>query len=69
MAIRAASAEVSVGQDQGGHQRPGVDGQTHPAGGDLHPHRGPLAGQGGVLCVRAGATNKEHPGLTTPNDS
>ena len=34
----AVSAEVSVGEDHGGHQGPQVDGQTQPAGADLHPH-------------------------------
>lgn len=34
------SAEVSVGQDHRGDERPEEDGQAEPAGGDLHPHRG-----------------------------
>lgn len=46
------SAEVSVGEDHGGHQGPDVQGQAHPAGGDLYPHRWPLAADG-VVCVRA----------------
>lgn len=46
------SAEVSVGEDHGGHQGPDVQGQAHPAGGDLHPHRWPLAADG---VVRVGA--------------
>lgn len=45
-------AEVSVGEDHGGHQGPDVQGQTHPAGRDLHPHCWPLAGYG-VVCIRA----------------
>lgn len=47
------SVKVSVDQDQGSHQRPHVEGDADPAGGDLHPHRGPLAGHGLVLGVRA----------------
>lgn len=47
-----SSAEVSVGEDHGGHQGPDVQGQAHPAGGDLHPHCWPLAGYG-VVCIRA----------------
>ena len=38
--VVARLAEVAIGEDQRGHQRPGVEGQTHPGGGDLHPHRG-----------------------------
>lgn len=46
------SAEVSVGEDHGGHQGPDVQGQANPAGGDLHPHHWPLAADG-VVCVGA----------------
>lgn len=49
---RWSSAEVSVGEDHGGHQGPDVHGQAHPAGGDLNPHCWPLAGYG-VVCIRA----------------
>lgn len=38
------SGEVPVGEDHGSHQGPDIEGQTQPAGGDLHPHCGPLAG-------------------------
>lgn len=38
-----ASAEVTVWQEEGGHQRPEVEKQPSPAGTDLHPHGGPGA--------------------------
>lgn len=47
------SVKVSVDQDQRSHQRPHVQGDADPAGGDLHPHRWPLAGHGLVVGVRA----------------
>lgn len=49
---RGHLAEVSVGEDHGGHQGPDVKSQTHPAGGDLRPHRRPLAADS-VVSVRA----------------
>lgn len=55
---RWSSAEVSVGEDHGGHQSPNVQGQAHPAGGDLHPHCWPLAGYG-VVCIRAVRNRKQ----------
>lgn len=52
------SVKVSVDQDQRSHQRPHVEGDTNPAGGDLHPHRRPLAGHGLVVGVGAVRKNK-----------
>lgn len=49
------SVEVAVDEDQRGHQGPDVEGDADPAGGDLHPHRGPLARHGLVLGVGAEA--------------
>lgn len=47
------SVKVSVDQDQWSHQCPHIQSDADPAGGDLHPHRWPLAGHG--LVVRVGA--------------
>lgn len=49
----AVSFKISVDQNQRGHQRPHVQGNADPAGGDLDPHRRPLAGHGLVVGVRA----------------
>lgn len=45
--------EVTVGEDQRGHQGPHVQRDADPAGGDLHPHRGPFAGHGLIVGVGA----------------
>lgn len=45
--------EVAVGEDQRGHQGPHVQRDADPAGGDLHPHRGPFAGHGLIVGVGA----------------
>lgn len=52
------SAEISIGEYDGGHQGPHVEQQTHPAGADLHPNCRPLAGCG-VICLRT-VRNMEH---------
>lgn len=52
------SVKISVDQDQWSHQCPHIEGDANPAGGDLHPHRWPLAGHGLIVGVRA-AHNSE----------
>lgn len=51
--ISILSVEVTVGEDQWSHQGPHVQRDADPARGDLHPHRGPLAGHGLIGGVRA----------------
>lgn len=47
------SVKVSVDQNQRSCQRPNVEGDADPAGGDLHPHRRPLTGHGLIIGVGA----------------
>lgn len=47
------SAEVSVGEDKWRHEGPEVEEEADPAGNDLDPHGGPLAGYILELCIRA----------------
>lgn len=51
--LSVLSVEVTVGEDQRSHQGPHIQRDADPAGGDLHPHRGPLAGHSLIIDVRA----------------
>lgn len=52
LALRG-SAEVSIGEDKWSHKGPEVEKEADPAGNDLDPHGGPLAGYSLELCIRA----------------
>lgn len=62
-----ASAEVSVWQEERGHQCPEVEKQPGPAGTDLHPHGGPGADH--LLGLTGSGTHRHAcelaPGLVT----
>lgn len=64
------SAKVSVGEDKWRHEGPEVEEEADPAGNDLDPHGGPLAGYILELCIRAKKTEesqvKELPGAIEP---
>ncbi len=51
--VSVLSVEVTVDEDQWSHQGPHIQRDADPAGGDLHPHRGPLAGHRLIVGVRA----------------
>lgn len=55
----AVSVKVPIDQDQWSHQCPHIECDADPAGGDLHPHRRPLAGDGLIVGVRAADTHKQ----------
>lgn len=56
----AVSVKVPIDQDQWSHQCPHIECDADPAGGDLHPHRRPLAGDGLILGVRAIPVGEGH---------
>lgn len=51
--------ELSVGENQRRHQGPQVEGETEPAGADLHPHRGHGALHGLKVGVWPGRSTRE----------
>lgn len=55
----AVSVKVPIDQDQWSRQCPHIECDADPAGGDLHPHRRPPAGDGLILGVRAADTHKQ----------
>lgn len=54
-AAGAASAEVAVAQEQGGHQGPQVEEEPCPAGADLDPDSGPRADH--LVCLAGPKTH------------
>ena len=61
--LQGASAEVAVGQEEGGYQGPQVEEQPGPAGTDLHPHGGPRADH---LPGLTGSGTHHHPSEPGP---
>lgn len=54
------SAEVPIGEDQWSHKGPDIKEEAHPAGADLDPHSGPLAGHTLELGIRAVPASQRH---------
>ena len=63
---KVCSTEIPISQNHGDDQCPHIEGQTHPAGSDLHPHGWPFAGHGVVVCVRANKNNQQSDVQTFP---
>lgn len=62
--MRQRSVKISVDQNQRSHQCPHIESDADPAGGNLHPHRRPLTGDGLIVGVRAADRDKGTDGLS-----